>query len=272
MDGSYAPLPALSAGGLRSARQLVQRRGRQHQDAFLAEGPQAVREALETPDEVTMLIVGEDALTIDAVRGLVEHAMQTGVRTASVPAPDLAALSDTVHAQGIVAVCRQRHPGLDDVREVRLVLVCDQVRDPGNVGTMIRAADAFGADAVVLTSGCVEPWNPKAVRASTGSLFHLPVVADVPFDDVVAWLHGRGAQVLAADANGEPLDSLARAGVLSGPVGWVVGNEAWGFGAGDLTACDRVVSVPMWGRAESLNAASAIAVCLYQTAVAQHAS
>jgi TrmH family RNA methyltransferase len=270
VDGSGTAVPPLSVGGLRSARQLVRRRGREVADAFLVEGPQSVREALATPGEAVRVIVGEGALGRPVVWQLAEAARERGIDVASVSEAGLAQLADTVHAQGIVAVCHRRRPGLDSLGQSRLVLVCDQVRDPGNLGTMVRAADAFGADAVLLSSGCVELWNPKVVRATTGSLFHVPVVVDVPFADAVSWLRRRGMSVVAADAGGTPLHALATRGGLVGPVAWVVGNEAWGFDASDLSLCDATVSVPMWGRAESLNAATAIAVCLYQTAVCQN--
>jgi TrmH family RNA methyltransferase len=186
----------------------------------------------------------------------------------------LAAMGDTVTPQGLLAVCRLVDVPLARVLEgpPRLVAVLARVRDPGNAGTVLRAADAAGADGVVLTDASVDVHNPKCVRAGAGSLFHLPVSAGVPLADAVAGLRGSGLAVLAADVAGaEDLDDLQDAaergaGPLSGGVAWVFGNEAWGLPDDDLAAVDAVVRVPVHGRAESLNLATAAAVCLYAAA------
>jgi TrmH family RNA methyltransferase len=187
----------------------------------------------------------------------------------------LAALADTRTPQGLVAACdlvAVDAAGLADVlaRRPRLVAVLAHVRDPGNAGTVIRAADAAGADAVVLTDASVDVHNPKCVRSTAGSLFHLDVVTGVPLDAAVAGLRAAGLRVLAADGAGRTdLDDLEDAGALGGPVAWVLGNEAWGLGEEDRALADDVVRVPIHGRAESLNLAMAATVCLYATARAQ---
>lgn len=178
-------------------------------------------------------------------------------------------LSDTVTPQGIVAVCHQLSHTWDDLEGARLIVICAQVRDPGNAGTVIRCADAFGADGVILTSGSVEIYNPKTVRSTVGSLFHLPILTGVPLAEAVDRVKAMGMKVLAADGDGDPLDLKAAAGELSGPVAWIMGNEAWGLPEEDRRLADEVVAVPMWGGAESLNLSSAAAVCLYATASAQ---
>ena len=268
-DAGVPDAPArLSATQLRAMRELVRPRGRAKAGQFLAEGPQAVREALAA-GVVGWLVVTDDAAARDTIASMLDVATDAGVVVHRAEPTQMMQFTDTVHGQGLVAVCRMPGVRLDDVPAPRLVVVADQVRDPGNLGTLIRNADAFGADAVVLTPGCVEPWNPKVVRASVGSLFHVPLAVDVPLSEAVGWLRAHGVEVLAADAGGEPLDELAREGGLAGPAAWVVGNEAWGLSPADVALCDRVVSVPMGGRAESLNVASASAVCLYVTAQEQ---
>lgn len=184
---------------------------------------------------------------------------------------ELASLTDTVTPQGLVAVCRATWPSLGDVtaRAPRLVVVCAQVRDPGNAGTVIRCADAFGADAVVLTEGSVDVHNPKTVRASVGSIFHLPVVTDVSLVEAADALRAAGLTIIAADGSGtQTLLDLD----LTAPIAWVFGNEAWGLPPADLAVADIVAKVPMWGAAESLNLSTAAAVCLYATAAAQRTS
>ena len=150
----------------------------------------------------------------------------------------------------------------------RLVAVLTEAQDPGNAGTIIRAADAAGADAVVLVKGSVDPTNPKVVRATAGSLFHLPVLAGVELSDAVRALRAAGLRLLAADGHGTVslFDAEAE---LAAPSAWLLGNEAHGLAPAALDAADTVVSIPIYGRAESLNVASAAAICLYASARAQ---
>ena len=254
--------PGLPASVLRSVRRLTQRRGRDLTGAFLAEGRQAVREALAAKGLVQELIVDDVDKHADLIEG-------TDVPIWHATVAQMRQLSDTVTPQGIIAVCRQLEFGWEDIADARLVVICAQVRDPGNAGTVIRCADAFGADGVILTTGSVEIYNPKTVRSTVGSLFHMPILTGVPLADAVARVKAQGMTVLAADGEGDALDLKAAAGELSGPIAWIMGNEAWGLPEEDARLADEVVAVPMWGQAESLNLSSAAAVCLYATASAQ---
>lgn len=251
----------LSAGALRALRQLTKRRGREEQRRFLAEGPQAVREAIASGAAREVVVAdgfgAEDLLT--GFEGSIRLATEQQMRQ----------LSDTVTPQGVVAVCDAVQYQLGQVAGADLVVICAQVRDPGNAGTVVRCADAFGADAVIFTHGSVELYNPKTVRSSVGSIFHLPVVTGVELPAVVEHLKGQGMQVLAADADGQPLDDLAARGGLNRPTAWLLGNEAWGLPPEMSRLADSIISVPMWGHAESLNLSTAAAVLLYQTASAQ---
>jgi TrmH family RNA methyltransferase len=178
-------------------------------------------------------------------------------------------LSQTVTPQGVVAVCGYLDRPLATVIAGRpkLVAVLAAVRDPGNAGTVIRVADAAGADAVVLTDSSVDVYNGKCVRATAGSLFHLPVVTGVAAEPALAQLRDAGLRVLAADGRApRDLDDALDRDELVGPTAWLFGNEAWGLPA-DLTAlCDLAIRVPIHGQAESLNLATAAAVCLYASA------
>lgn len=267
-DGSNDLAP-ISKAQLRSARRLLQRKGRQISGEFLVEGAQGVREALRKPELVRLVIIGELARHGD----LLAIAALAKVPVVRAGTSEMAQFADTVTSQGIFAVVRDEPIGLDELPgRPRLVVICAQVRDPGNAGAVIRCADAFGADAVVLTHGSVEHTNPKTVRASVGSIFHLPIASGVEFAAAVAWARTQGMQVLAADAGGRSLSDLAEAGELVRPTAWVMGNEAWGLPDELLAEVDQVVSIPMWGRAESLNLATAAAVCLYATANAQRSA
>ncbi len=255
-------VPDLPVAVLRSVRRLTNRRGRDVAGTFLVEGRQAVREAIALGGIVVEVIVEEPDKHADLLEGV--H-----VPTWRASSTQMRQLSDTVTPQGIIAVCKQLSYALDVLDGARLVVICAQVRDPGNAGTVIRCADAFGADAVILTHGSVELHNPKTVRSTVGSMFHLPIVTGIPLSEAVAFCRDRGMQVLAADSDGAALDLMAADGSLSGPTAWIMGNEAWGLPEADAQLADKVVSVPMWGAAESLNLSSAAAVCLYQSASSQ---
>lgn len=260
------------SGRVREARKLIRRAAREKAGLFLAEGVQAVREALEEsrgrhPGRVTQLFVSPPAAVRHA--DLVDAALDAAVPVHHADEPALASLSDTVTPQGLVAVCRTVTVPIGAAvgSGARLVAVLAEVRDPGNAGTVIRCADAAGADAVVLTHGSVDPEAGKSVRASAGSLFHLPVAADLDAADAVETLRARGLIVLAADGSGAlDLDEADATGLLDGPTAWLFGNEAWGLPDRVRDLSDHVVRVPIYGRAESLNLASAAAVCLYASA------
>ncbi|CAM5643179.1 MULTISPECIES: TrmH family RNA methyltransferase [Streptomyces] len=257
-----------------AARRLARRNFRGKERRFIAEGPQAVREA------VAHRFAGERTLVelFATPEAAERHADIVGaVRAAGVPvhyAADatIAELSQTVTPQGLVGVCRFLDSPFEEILAARpkLVAVLANVRDPGNAGTVLRCADAAGADAVVLTDASVDLYNPKSVRASVGSLFHLPVAVGVPVEQVVAGLRGAGVRIVAADGAGAAdLDAELDAGTMSGPTAWVFGNEAWGLPEETRALADAVVRVPIHGKAESLNLATAAAVCLYASARAQ---
>ena len=250
-----------------AARRLTKRSFRTREGRFLAEGPQAVREAVSGGGQVLEVYATREAA--DRHSDLVAAAETTGAAVFLVSGEVMASLAQTVTPQGVVAVCALPHRDLDEVlaERPRLVAVLAHARDPGNAGTVIRTADAAGADAVVLTGDSVDPYNGKCVRASAGSLFHLPVcLGGDPAADLPA-LRGAGLRVLAADGDGGlDLDEAADQGLLAGPTAWVFGNEAWGLPATTLEHADHVLRVPIHGRAESLNLATAAAVCLYASA------
>jgi len=175
------------------------------------------------------------------------------------------ALSDTVTPVGLVAVCSVPETTLDDVLadSPRLVAVAVEISEPGNAGTLIRIADAMGADAVVLAGHSVDPYNGKCLRASAGSIFSIPVVSDDDAAQAVTAMNAAGLQVLATTVDGEvSLDDAD----LSGPTAWLFGPEAHGLPSELAAKATHRVHIPMPGSAESLNVAAAAAICLYQSA------
>jgi RNA methyltransferase, TrmH family len=262
-----APLLTPRSGRVRTARRLTRRSHRLEERLFLAEGPQAVREALAIPGRVTEVFAVPDAAEAHPDLHRAAAAARTPWHLADEPA--LSALSGTVHPQGVVAVCGFLDVPLAAVLQPspRLLAICADVRDPGNAGTVIRCADAAGAAGVVLAGSSVDPYNGKTVRASAGSLFHLPVALEPAPAVAVRAAQDAGITVLAADPEGETdLDVAADTGLLDGASAWLFGNEAWGLPEELAAVADHRVSIPIHGRAESLNLATAAAVCLYASA------
>ena len=186
----------------------------------------------------------------------------------------MAALAETVTPQGLVGVATFVDVTLAELVSAppRLVAVFAAVRDPGNAGTVLRAADAAGADGVVFTDSSVDPYNGKCVRASAGSLFHLPVVLGPSAASTVEALRGAGVTVLATAGDADlDLDTAVDEGRLERPTAWLFGNEAWGLPPEVQALADATVRIPIYGRAESLNLAAAAAVCLYASARALRA-
>lgn len=238
------------------------------------EGPQGVREALQPTADGSPRLVSLFA-TSEAGRrhaDLLAEGHAAGVEVHLVSGAVIAAIAQTVTPQGLIGVASFLDVPLASVLDAapRLVVVLAAVRDPGNAGTVLRTADAAGADAVIFSTDSVDCYNGKCVRASAGSLFHLPVVVDAPMAATAAALRAAGLRILAADGTGAiELDGLAAAGGLAAPTAWLFGNEAWGLPDAVLGLAQETVRVPLYGRAESLNLATAAAVCLYASARAQ---
>lgn len=255
---------------VRAVAKLTKRSARQESGLFLLEGPQAAREALAyRPD--TIVEVFATPAAVERHPELRASAEGAGLDIVFASEAVLAAMADTVTPQGIIAVARQSPTSVRDVfaGTPRLIAICEEIRDPGNLGTIIRAADAAGADAIVLTGRTVDPYNPKVVRSTTGSLFHLPVAVGVELTTAIERAHAAGMRVVAADVKGA--DFLEHRATLAEPTAWLFGNEAHGLDDEALSRADLALRLPIYGAAESLNLATAASVCLYETAFAQRA-
>ena len=238
-----------------AASRLKKRAFRDEDRRFLVEGAQAVSEALGVPGAL------ESLFTDDELAPLAVQARQAGVEVHEVSDEVIRALTSTVTPQALVGVSPYLVRGLDAIPDDGCVPILHEVRDPGNAGTVLRSADAAGAGGVVFTASSVDVYNPKTVRSSAGSLFHLPVVRGAETAEAIAAVKDRGFRVLAMATGGA--DDLYRSD-LSGPVAFVFGNEAHGLPADIVALADDSVRVPQAGRAESLNLAAAATVCLFE--------
>lgn len=257
------------ADRVRRVSGLVGRSARSRSGLMLVEGPQAVRElAVHRPDAVRDVYVREDAW--ETHEDVVDVARRATRWVHPVSAEVSAAMSGD--SQGVCAVASldALSRELPEPSEGETIVVLAQGRDPGNVGTIIRTADAFGAVGVVAVAGTVDAASPKVVRSSVGSVFHIPVCVVPSFADARALVHGRSAALLGTSggAGSVSLSDLLVQGVsarsrLSQSHAWVFGNEARGLSGDEMRLCDALVSIPMTGDAESLNVASAAATCLF---------
>ncbi|OAT79453.1 hypothetical protein A6M21_01235 [Desulfotomaculum copahuensis] len=241
-------------------RRLAGRRFREREGKFILEGVRLLEEALAAGWMVETLVHTAGAAS-GAGRTLTDTVRERGGRVLEVTDELFRTLADTVSPQGVLAVARRTAYTLDGLLAGRpsLLLLADGVQDPGNLGAIIRSADAAGADGVILLPGTVDAFAPKTVRATMGSLFHLPVIMDGA-DKVLTALAGAGLPVVAGVPRAPSfIDQID----LSGPVVLAVGNEAGGISPAVLAKSEQA-SIPMSGRAESLNVAMAASIMLYE--------
>ncbi|AKE41132.1 rRNA methylase [Corynebacterium kutscheri] len=251
-----------------AAAKLHRAAARRKAQAFIVEGENSVEAAIATGAARDVFITEIAAQRCEPLVRLAGH-MNVYLHPISERAAKY--LSDTTHTPGIFAVCDPVlwSMGKALVGTPRLISVPVETNDPGNAGTLIRVSDAVGADAVIFAGETVDPQSSKAVRASAGSLFHLPVVRETNIKDVLGQLRSRGLQILATTADGEvDLDEAEE--LLAKPTAWLFGNEAHGLSKELLQAADHRVRIPIRGRAESLNLATAASICLYESAKVQY--
>ena len=246
---------------LTQARDLRRRRARERHGLFVAEGVRTVEELLASPLAVRGLLAATSAAGGDRAARLLAAARARGVPVELVTEAEFASAADTEAPQGVLAVARAPALALDDVPTppgARL-LVLDALQDPGNVGTIVRTAAAFGVGAAVALPGTVDLWNAKVVRGAMGALFRLPTVA-CGTDDLARFLAARDVALWAADANGTPLDA---AGPRPARLALAVGNEGGGLTAATRALAHRLVSIPIADAVESLNVAVATGILLH---------
>ncbi len=266
-----APLDNPRADRVLAVAHLATAAGRRRSGQFLVEGPHAVTELLLAADRAGRWHVSAMYATAAAVARHPEvvAAAADGTRLVEVSDRVMAAMSSAAAPSGVLAIARIPEPQPLQLPAVGFGALLVSVRDPGNVGTVIRAADASGAAVVALSPGCADPFSPKVVRSTAGSLFHLPVTRVADTHRAIAEARGRGWRILATAADGElSLDDLARGAgpAPTAPQLWLLGNEAHGLDVDVRAEADAVVRIPIRGHAESLNLAMAATLVLFASA------
>ena len=244
---------------------MTKRSLRWSEEVCVLEGPDLVEAALDTSAEFEGIYVAASAVSRFAA--LLARAEDVGVRVFTLEEGVVEKVADATTPQPLLAAVRLIIVELDSLPPEGTVIVLHEVRDPGNVGTIIRSADASGASVVIITGSSVDPYNPKTLRATAGSVFHLPVVVEPSLEAALAWFHGGGgtsyATVVRGGTNLDDID-LGPTHLL------IVGNEAEGLSADDANLATEQLTIPMSGRAESLNVSIAAALTLFAGQRARH--
>jgi TrmH family RNA methyltransferase len=251
----------ISKAELKYLASLSQKKVRSKEQKFLLEGWRSLKEVLNSPHKIELVAVVSRYLEDPDYETILSQLKQRRTPLKEISPTDLRKAADTVHSQGVLALVHQRRFSLDDeaVRKARLVVAADAVNDPGNVGSILRSADWFGVDAVLLGNGCVELHNEKVVRSTVGSMFHLPVVEDLDLPQTLVRMKQDGFVIVALSADGDKIYTELE---TKGKQIFVVGNEAHGVSADVRRAADVVVKIPRAGKAESLNVGVACGIML----------
>ncbi|HUF12333.1 MAG TPA: RNA methyltransferase [Longimicrobiales bacterium] len=251
-------MPSRSRASL--IRGLSRRKNRDREGLFLAEGVRVVEDLLDSSIVPRLAVVSSSLEDTPRGRALAER-LGGACELERVSDAELSALADTQSSQGVVVAAETPRATLADLRArpEDVVLLLDAVQDPGNAGTLIRTADALGCVGVIVLPGTVDPWNPKVVRAASGSLFRLPIVETDPAA-TAEWVRAVDGSVLAGDARGTPVHEIS----IRGPVVLAVGNEGAGLSLPVATLARTFVSIPIRGAAESLNVGIAAGILLYE--------
>lgn len=244
---------------VKAAAELKQKKYRQQRGEFLAEGLRTVEEAVAFKAAQQIFYTAtEDERTLQ----LLEQAASMQLKLTCVSEAVMKKIADTETPQGIIAVCRMQEQPLEQLlASGKLLLVLDRVGDPGNIGTMLRTADAAGVGGIILLKGTADIYAPKTVRSSMGSLFHVPVLSGVAEQEFIDNAKKVGYQLLVTALDGA--DNLYQAD-LKGRLAFVMGNEAGGVSASLLQQADKRVFIPMRGKAESLNVAIAAGIVMFE--------
>lgn len=251
----------ISKTRLKKIYALKHKKGREEQGLFLIEGWRLCEEALASDYQLETLLICDRNLDNSAAAAVMAMARQRRVEIVSIDAVVADRLADTVHSQGVFGIVQQRRESYQRLfdRDVRLLVLIDAGQDPGNVGTIIRACDWFGVDAVVLGTGTVDLYNPKVLRSSMGSVFHIPVVENIHLASLLPAIKQRGFQIFAADVQGK--QGYHRVSYEL-PLALIIGNENRGLDCQLEPYVDQTIVIPRHGQAESLNMALAAGIIL----------
>lgn len=227
------------------------------QDEILCEGEKMLEEALESGIVIENILMDEKQ---PCSKLLLKKALENGAKACTVPQKLLAVVSNVETPQGIVFTCKRSDRQIADLRGTNRLIVLDGLQDPGNMGTILRTADAFDIDGVILCEGCTDYTSPKVVRATMGAIFRIPIIT-AKRADTFSYLKAHNIPIYAA-ALSENSVSITAANLKRAAV--IIGNEGSGVSEEVLRLCDKPIIIPMKGRAESLNASVAASIIMWE--------
>ncbi len=251
----------ISKNRLKNLVALKYKKFRDKQNLFLIEGYRLCQEALNSDFTVEILLINPDILSPQKVNEIVQLARQKQIEFIEIQQTETKRLAETATSQGIFSVVQQKRYDLETMlRQSRqLIVIIDEGQDPGNIGTIIRTSDWFGVDAIFLSRGTVELYNPKAIRSTMGSIFHLPIIPEIDLNILLPQLKKLGWHIIGSDVNGRynynEID-------YPRPIALVIGNENAGIKQNLFNYFDKTVNIPSYGKAESLNMATAAAIII----------
>lgn len=242
---------------------LKTEKGREKEEKFLIEGLHLCQEAFSSEWEVELVLFSSEFGESAQGEKLIQQFSKKGAEIFRAKKKEIEKLTDTETPQGIIAVVKKKKHTLnnDFLNQASLLLGLDNIRDPGNLGTMIRTADAAGADAVLLSGGCVELFNPKVIRSTMGSIFHLPVIEGLKLTEIIPEMKSRGFKIFVSEVHqGKDYTQLD----YPEKVCLLIGSESSGISQEVSNSADEKIKIPIYGKAESLNASVACGILLYE--------
>lgn len=245
---------------IKYVRSLNSKKGRGEESAFIVEGIKFVNEAIRENAHIMYLIISESAFRKTEVKKLYDFALESGTEAVICEGDVFDSAADTINAQGVLAVIN-RKKNINAINEYKFFIMCDRIQDPGNLGTIIRTADAFGPAAVILNKGCVDVYNPKVVRASAGAIFRVPFIHSDSDEKLINQLKESGYMIISTVVDSQySFDDIGMAEKIC----VVIGNEGQGVSREIVSSSHMSITIKMSGSAESLNASIAAGISIYE--------
>lgn len=247
---------------IKDIKALHLKKNRDSQGIYFVEGIRFVNDAIDNNQRILKMIFSDKLESLNGGKALVERASAVCSDLYLVPEKLFKEISDTQSPQGVLAILEKRNSNFrDSLQAAKSLVILDTLQDPGNVGTIIRTADAAGVSAVLMTKGCVDLYSPKVLRSTMGSVFHMPIIEGLDIHDTISVLKSYGFKVIASHLEGKnnyyDEDLTCKSAII-------VGNEANGISEETALQADRLVKIPMPGQAESLNASIAASIMIYE--------
>lgn len=247
---------------IKEIKALKSRKIREKKKLFFIEGIRIVEEAFNEEADIVTLFLSEQFMVKDEATIFLNMIEERKLAYYIVSEKLFKEISDTETPQGIMAIIRIKEAKLDEIiNQDSSLIILDKIQDPGNIGTIIRTADAAGFDGIIISKGCVDVYNPKVVRSTMGSIFRMPFYYSEKFEDTINVIKNRGIKLIAAHLKG---DKNYFEFDLTGGTAIIIGNEANGISDDIAALADSLVLIPMIGRTESLNASVAASLLIYE--------